>query len=72
MIELAVVSITILVENTVRRPELLAEHGFAALVNVNGRKILFDTGAGHTLISNAGVLGVDLIDVCLLYTSRCV
>lgn len=70
MIELAVVSITILVENTVRRPELLAEHGFAALVNVNGRKILFDTGAGHTLISNAGVLGVDLIDVSAVILSH--
>ncbi|HHT70759.1 MAG TPA: MBL fold metallo-hydrolase [Firmicutes bacterium] len=70
MLELAVVSITILVENTVRQPELLAEHGFAALVNVNGRKILFDTGASHTLISNAGVLGIDLTDVSAVVLSH--
>ena len=70
MLELAVVSITILVENTVRQPELLAEHGFAALVNVNGRKILFDTGAGHTLISSAGVLGIDLTNVSAVVLSH--
>lgn len=70
MLQLAAVSITILVENTVRQPELLAEHGFAALVNVNGRKILFDTGAGHTLISNAEVLGIDLMDVSAVVLSH--
>ncbi len=70
MLQLAAVSITILVENTVLQPELLAEHGFAALVNVNGRKILFDTGAGHTLISSAGVLGIDLTNVSAVVLSH--
>lgn len=70
MTELAAVSITILVENTVQRPGLLAEHGFAALVDVGGRKILFDTGASQTLISNAEVLGIDLADVSAVVLSH--
>lgn len=40
------------------------EWGFAAIVEVDGRRILFDTGARpETVLKNAKELGVDLVDV---------
>lgn len=67
---MAPVSIKILVENTVQEPKLLAEHGFAALVDVGGRKILFDTGASPLLLANAEAMGVDLTKVSAVVLSH--
>jgi len=54
------VKITILVDNHAGKG-LLAEHGFSALLDVSGRRILFDTGqSGYVLLENARSLGVDL------------
>jgi 7,8-dihydropterin-6-yl-methyl-4-(beta-D-ribofuranosyl)aminobenzene 5'-phosphate synthase len=40
------------------------EWGYAALVEVDGKKILFDTGANpDTVLKNAKTLGIDLSDV---------
>lgn len=42
----------------------LGEWGFAALVEVDGRRMLFDTGARDDLVlKNANTLGIDLRDV---------
>jgi 7,8-dihydropterin-6-yl-methyl-4-(beta-D-ribofuranosyl)aminobenzene 5'-phosphate synthase len=42
----------------------IGEWGFAALVEADGRRILFDTGArSDTVLYNCGVLGIDLSDV---------
>ena len=42
----------------------IGEWGFSALVEVDGKRILFDTGAQpDTVLRNAGVLGIDLSDV---------
>jgi 7,8-dihydropterin-6-yl-methyl-4-(beta-D-ribofuranosyl)aminobenzene 5'-phosphate synthase len=55
---------------------MLADHGFgewgfAALVEVDGRKILFDTGAHEdTVQRNLKVLGLDLADVDLVILSH--
>lgn len=63
------ISITILVDNHCDT-DLLAEHGFAALVQVAGRTILFDTGQGAALLPNAAALGVDLRNVEILVLSH--
>ena len=43
---------------------LIGEWGYSALVEVDGRKILFDTGARpDTVLKNARALGIDLSDV---------
>jgi 7,8-dihydropterin-6-yl-methyl-4-(beta-D-ribofuranosyl)aminobenzene 5'-phosphate synthase len=52
--------ITVLVENTAGRRDVLAEHGLALWVETDKRKILFDTGQGLALAHNAQVLGIDL------------
>jgi 7,8-dihydropterin-6-yl-methyl-4-(beta-D-ribofuranosyl)aminobenzene 5'-phosphate synthase len=54
--------ITVLVNNSVRQPKLLAEHGFSLYIESH-KKILFDTGQGRTLLHNAEVLGIDLVDL---------
>lgn len=41
----------------------LGEHGFAALVEKDGKTILFDTGAGQTLLPNAQRMNLDLRQV---------
>ena len=52
--------ITTLVENTVNKSDLLAEHGLSFLVETNNEAILFDTGQGCALIHNAAKMGIDL------------
>ena len=55
--------ITTLVENTVSKSELLAEHGLSLLLETDDEVILFDTGQGCALVHNAEKMGVDLSKV---------
>jgi len=53
--------LTVLVENTSPGPHLVAEHGFAAVMETDRGMVLFDTGAsGTALLANAEALGVAL------------
>ena len=53
--------VTTLVENTVNKSDLLAEHGLSLLIETEDEKILFDTGQKcKTILHNAENLGVDL------------
>lgn len=54
------VHITVLSDNVVREPDLLAEWGLALWIQVPGYSILFDTGAGRVLEHNARHLQVPL------------
>ncbi|MBN1268864.1 MAG: MBL fold metallo-hydrolase [Kiritimatiellae bacterium] len=54
--------ITVLVDNTARTPDLLAEHGFSVLVETAGHRLIFDAGQGDALEHNAKQLGVSLAD----------
>jgi 7,8-dihydropterin-6-yl-methyl-4-(beta-D-ribofuranosyl)aminobenzene 5'-phosphate synthase len=51
--------ITVLAEDTVGAPGLLAEHGLAVWIETGEARILFDTGQGLALIANAKTLGID-------------
>jgi 7,8-dihydropterin-6-yl-methyl-4-(beta-D-ribofuranosyl)aminobenzene 5'-phosphate synthase len=55
--------VTVLVENTVSRPALLAEHGLAFWIDMGTRRILFDTGQSSLVAENATKLGIDLAAV---------
>lgn len=57
------IRITTLAENLTYQRGLISEHGLSLLIEVNGKKILFDTGQGYALMHNAGQLGVDLAEV---------
>lgn len=52
--------ITVLVDNSVQGRGLLAEHGLAYWIEIDGRRLLFDTGQGAALAGNARVLDVRL------------
>jgi len=54
------VSVTLLVDNTAGNAELLGEHGLAFWIQWGPEGILFDTGQGRTLGSNAHSLGLAL------------
>lgn len=62
--------ITVLCENTVATPGLIGEHGFAAYVETENIKILFDTGQGFSLIQNSLRLQKDLRQVSRLVFSH--
>lgn len=63
--------ITILCENSVARPgALIAEHGFAALIEMPETSILFDTGQGFGLLNNAGEIGRDLQQISSVVLSH--
>ncbi|WP_199248053.1 MBL fold metallo-hydrolase [[Phormidium] sp. ETS-05] len=50
--------ITVLVENTATARGLLGEHGLAYFIEASGKRLLFDTGQGLTLLHNAKELGI--------------
>lgn len=62
------VRITVLVENTAEKPELLAEHGLAYWIESGSQRLLYDTGQGGVLVNNAYRLGISLsqVDVVVL------
>lgn len=54
------ICITVLVENSVQRAGLMAEHGLAFHLQIGERNLLFDTGQSDLLLANAEKLGLDL------------
>src|SRR5579872_4487809 len=52
--------VTELADNYTAVSNLLAEHGLSMLIEADDRRILFDTGQGRVLCSNAGELGIVL------------
>jgi len=62
-------SITLLVDNASNDPRLTPEHGFAAWIEADDRRILFDTGRSDTVFANAKALEIDLCtaDTLILY-----
>ena len=62
----SLIQITVVVENTVAmsfrtgiKQGLLGEHGLALLIEMEGRRWLFDTGRGKALMPNMEVLGIE-------------
>ena len=54
------ISITVLVENTVSRQNLKAEHGLSFWIETEDGNILWDTGQSVLLVNNAQKLGIPL------------
>ena len=66
-----VASLEIKILSTMLADEGFGEWGFAALVEVDGRRILFDTGANDdTVQRNLKVMGLDLSDVEVVILSH--
>lgn len=55
--------VTVLVENSSIREDLLCEHGLSLYLETGDKKILFDTGASGAFACNADKLGIDLKQV---------
>lgn len=55
--------ITTLVENSVNKSGLMAEHGLSFFLETGDESILFDTGQCHALIHNVANMGIDLSEV---------
>lgn len=60
----------ILTENRAKRRGILGEHGLSILLEVNGFKVLFDTGQTDVFSTNAGRDGIDLSSVDALVISH--
>jgi len=61
---LIIMKITIIFDNTAYDPTLQASWGFSALIEINEKKILFDTGDnGNILLSNMKKLHIDPADI---------
>ena len=64
-------TITIVYDNTTDNPDLMVEWGFAALIDVDGQRILFDTGLdGPSLMNNLAVLGIDPLSIEMVVISH--
>jgi Metal-dependent hydrolases of the beta-lactamase superfamily II len=64
------IEITTLSENTASKSRLLAEWGLSMLIEADGYKILFDTGATYSAAYNAITLGIDLSQIDKLVFSH--
>jgi 7,8-dihydropterin-6-yl-methyl-4-(beta-D-ribofuranosyl)aminobenzene 5'-phosphate synthase len=62
--------ITVLADNHVAMPNVLAEHGLSLLIEADGRRILFDAGQGKVLCDNAEALGISLSDLDAVVVSH--
>ena len=62
------ISLTVLVEDSVSSPTLMAEHGLALWINTGAMRLLFDTGQSDLIIANAHKLSVapDTVDLIAL------
>jgi 7,8-dihydropterin-6-yl-methyl-4-(beta-D-ribofuranosyl)aminobenzene 5'-phosphate synthase len=60
---LSELKLTILCENRVTNPELIAEQGLAILVETPDDTVLFNTGQTDTIIHNAQALGINLSSI---------
>ena len=62
--------ITILCENLVGRRVGTGEHGFSAFVETDHGNYLFDTGSGHSIVSNSLTLDKDLKSIRKIFLSH--
>lgn len=63
--------ITIIYDNEAYQKDLTADWGFSCLVEVHGRKILFDTGAkGDILLANMEKLSIDPLAIDTIFISH--
>lgn len=62
------IKVRILADNYVKDYRCLAEFGLAMIIETDGHRILFDTGAGNLMFHNAERLKTDLsdIDACVI------
>ena len=60
----------VLVENLTYKKDILAEHGFSVYIETPKANILFDTGAGNTLMHNAGKLHIDISKIKYIVLSH--
>ncbi|MGM0437748.1 MAG: MBL fold metallo-hydrolase [Bacillota bacterium] len=72
MISIDNIVIKTLVDNTSATPFVMAEWGLSIFLNIEGRKILFDTGAGNSqvLVNNMEVMDVSPENIDLLVLSH--
>jgi 7,8-dihydropterin-6-yl-methyl-4-(beta-D-ribofuranosyl)aminobenzene 5'-phosphate synthase len=68
--DMAKTFITVLVENTARGPDVLAEHGLSYWIEYQGRHVLLDTGQGGVLLNNGYRLGISLREIEALVLSH--
>ncbi len=57
------IKITVLCDDIVEKPHLLAEHGVSFLIETEKTNILFDSGQGLAIAHNAKILNIDLKSV---------
>ena len=62
--------VTVLCENTIGRLIGLGEHGFSAFIETDQGNYLFDTGSGHSIVSNSLALNKDLRTVNKIFLSH--
>lgn len=63
--------ITILVDNTALFDRMfIAEHGFSAYIEAEGKRILFDTGYSAAFLANAEKMQIDLFDLDYIVLSH--
>ncbi|RJP80858.1 MAG: MBL fold metallo-hydrolase [Desulfobacteraceae bacterium] len=63
--------VTIIYDNTVFRNDLQADWGFSALVETQGKRILFDTGgSGSILLANMSRLGISPREIDEVFISH--
>ena len=64
------VTVTLLVDNISSAYPFKAEYGFAALIEIDGTRFLYDSGSGDTIFANSEYLEIDLTTIPALVISH--
>lgn len=62
--------VTVLLENTASRPDMMTEHGLSLYIETGAQKLLFDMGQTDLFARNALALGIDLEAVDMAFLSH--
>jgi 7,8-dihydropterin-6-yl-methyl-4-(beta-D-ribofuranosyl)aminobenzene 5'-phosphate synthase len=64
------IRITVLDENSVHRPDLVAEHGLSFHIQIGRHSLLFDTGQTDLALINAAILGIGFGELAAVVLSH--
>ncbi|MCX6700124.1 MAG: MBL fold metallo-hydrolase, partial [Methanomicrobiales archaeon] len=64
-------NVTVLIDNTALFDRMfIAEHGFSAYIEAEGKRVLFDTGYSDAVVKNAQKMKIDLLDLDYIVLSH--
>jgi len=70
MVKVQQSTVSVLINNTARPDDLIAEHSLSLFIEIDSVRILFDTGQTQALLHNASRMDINLAEIFRLKSRR--